>query len=73
MNKTCTEACNQLKRWNSLQDEWDDNKSRYIEEQYIDPMQNVLTHISEKLHEINYFINDIEEKINTIKEGSGYG
>lgn len=73
MRKTCSEAHSQLQRWNSIRSEWEDNKSREIEVDYIDPMQSVLTHMIEKLCEINSFIDDIEERINGIKEENSYG
>ena len=73
MRKTCSEAHSQLQRWNSIRSEWEDNKSREIEADYIDPMQYVLTHMDEKLCEINSFIDDTEEKINEIKEENSYG
>lgn len=73
MRKTCSEAHNQLQRWNSIRSEWEDKKSREIEVDYIDPMQSVLTHMSEKLFEINNFIDGTEEKINDIKEENCYG
>lgn len=73
MRKTCSEAHSQLQRWNSIRSEWEDNKSREIEVDYIDPMQSVLTHMTEKLCEINSFIGDIEERINGIKEENSYG
>lgn len=73
MRKTCSEAHSQLQRWNSIRSEWEDNKSREIEVDYIDPMQSVLTHMTEKLCEINSFIDDIEERINEIKEENSYG
>lgn len=73
MSKTCSEAHSQLQRWNSIRREWEDNKSREIEVDYIEPMQSVLTHMDEKLCEINSFINDTEEKISKIKEENGYG
>ncbi len=73
MRKTCSEAHSQLQRWNSIRSEWEDNKSREIEADYIDPMQIVLTHMDEKLSEINSFIDDTEGKINEIKEENSYG
>ena len=73
MRKTCSEAHNQLRRWNSIRSEWEDKKSREIETDYIDPMQSVLTYMSEKLSEINSFIDETEGKINDIKEGNCYG
>ena len=73
MRKTCSEAHSQLQRWNSIRSEWEDNKSREIEVDYINPMQSVLTHMTEKLGEINSFIDDIEERINGIKEENSYG
>lgn len=41
MRKTCSEAHSQLQRWNSIRSEWEDNKSREIEADYIDPIQSV--------------------------------
>lgn len=73
MRKTCSEAHSQLQRWNLIRSEWEDNKSREIEADYIDPMQSVLTHMNEKLYEINSFIDGTEEKINEIKEENSYG
>lgn len=73
MRKTCSEAHNQLQRWNSIRSEWEDKKSREIEADYIDPLQSVLTHMSEKLFEIDCFINETEAKINDIKEENCYG
>ncbi len=73
MRKTCSEANSQLQRWNSIRSEWEDNKSREIEADYIDPIQGVLTYMDEKLCEINGFIDDTEEKINEIKEENSYG
>ena len=73
MRNTCSEAHSQLQKWNSIRSEWEDNKSREIEIDYIDPMQSVLTHMNEKLCEINSFIDGTEEKISEIKEGNGYG
>ena len=73
MRKTCSEAHNQLQRWNAIRSEWEDKKSREIEADYIGPMQNVLTHMSEKLFEINSFIDETEERINDIKEENCYG
>jgi hypothetical protein len=73
MRKTCSEANSQLQRWNSIRSEWEDNKSREIEADYIDPIQSVLTYMDEKLCEINGFIDDTEEKINEIKEENSYG
>lgn len=73
MRKTCSEAHNQLQRWNIIRSEWEDKKSREIEVDYIDPMQSILTHMSEKLFEINSFIDETEERINDIKEENCYG
>ena len=73
MRKTCSEAHSQLQRWNSIRSEWEDNKSREIEADYIDPIQSVLPYMNEKLYEINGFIDDTEEKINRIKEEDCYG
>ena len=73
MRKTCPEAHSQLQRWNSIRSEWEDNKSREIEADYIDPIQSILTYMNEKLYEINGFIDDTEEKINRIKEENCYG
>ena len=73
MRKTCSEAHCQFQRWNSIRSEWDDNKSREIEADYIDPMQRVLSHMSDKLCEINSFIDDTEEQISRIKEEKSYG
>lgn len=73
MRKTCSEAHSQLQRWNSIRSEWEDNKSREIEADYIDPIQSILTYMNEKLYEINGFIDDTEEKINRIKEEDCYG
>ena len=73
MRKTCSEAHSQLQRWNSIRSEWEDNKSREIEADYIDHIQSVLTYMDEKLCEINSFIDDTEEKINEIKEVNSYG
>ena len=73
MKKSCTEAHDQLQRWNSIRSEWEDNKSREIENDYINPMQSVLTHMDEKLWEIDSFIDETEEKINDIKEENYYG
>ncbi len=73
MRKTCSEAHNQLQRWNTIRSEWEDKKSREIEADYLDPMQNVLTLMSKKLFEINNFIDETEEKINDIKEENCYG
>mgnify|MGYP000724967701 FL=1 len=73
MRKTCSEAHSQLQRWNSIRSEWEDNKSREIEADYIDPIQSILTYMNEKLYEINGFIDDTEEKINRIKEENCYG
>lgn len=73
MRKICSEAHSQLQRWNSIRSEWEDNKSREIEADYIDPIQSVLTYMDEKLCEINSFIDDTEEKINEIKEVNSYG
>lgn len=39
MRKTCSEAHNQLQRWNSIRNEWEDKKSREIEADYIGPMR----------------------------------
>ncbi len=73
MRKTCSEAHNQLQRWNTIRSEWEDKKSREIEADYLDPMQNLLTLLSKKLFEINSFIDETEEKINDIKEENCYG
>ena len=73
MRKTCSEAHSQLQRWNSIRSEWEDNKSREIEADYIDPIQSILSYMNEKLYEINGFIDDTEEKINDIKEENCYG
>lgn len=73
MRKTCSEAHSQIQRWNSIRSEWEDNKSREIEADYIDPIQSVLTYMGEKLCEINSFIDNTEEKINEIKEVNSYG
>ena len=73
MRKTCSEAHNQLQKWNSIRSEWEDDKSREIETDYIDPMQSVLAQMNDKLCEINLFINDTEEKINEIREENCYG
>ena len=73
MRKTCSEVHNQLQRWNKIRSEWEDNKSREIETEYIDPMQTVLTNISEKLYEINSFIDETESKIEDIKKENIYG
>lgn len=73
MRKTCSEAHSQLQRWNSIRSEWDDNKSREIEADYIDSMQGVLSYMSDKLCEINSFIDDTEEQISRIKEENSYG
>lgn len=73
MRKTCSEAHNQLQRWNTIRSEWEDKKSREIEADYLDPMQNILTLMSKKLFEINNFIDETEEKINDIKEENCYG
>lgn len=73
MRKTCSEAHNQLQRWNTIRSEWEDKKSREIEADYLDPMQNILTLMSKKLFEINSFIDETEEKINDIKEENCYG
>ena len=73
MRKTCSEAHSQLQRWNSIRSEWEDNKSREIEADYIDPIQSILTYMNEKLYEINGFIDDTEEKINRIKGDNCYG
>lgn len=73
MRKTCSEAHNQLQRWNTIRSEWEDKKSREIEADYLDPMQNLLTLLSEKFLEINSFIDETEEKINDIKEENCYG
>lgn len=73
MRKTCSEAHSQLQRWNSVRSEWEDKKTREIEADYIDPIQGVLTNMDEKLCEINSFIDDIEEKLNEIKEENRYG
>ena len=70
MRKTCSEAHSQLQRWNSIRSEWEDNKSREIEADYIDPIQSVLTYMDEKLCELNSFIDDTEEKIHKNKEHS---
>ena len=73
MRKTCSEAHNQLQRWNTIRSEWEDKKSREIEADYLDPMQNLLTLLRKKLFEINSFIDETEEKINDIKEENCYG
>ena len=73
MRNTCLKAHNQLQKWNSVCSEWEDKKSREIEADYIDPMQSILTHMSEKLCEINSFIDETEEKISDIKEENTYG
>ncbi len=73
MKNTCSEAHHQLQKWNSIRSEWEDNKSREIDADYIEPIQNVLTHMNDKLQEINSFIDDTEGKINEIKEGNNYG
>lgn len=70
---TCSEAHNQLKRWNAIRSEWEDDKSAEIETEYINPMQTVLTHMNEKMYEINSFISETESKIEDIKEESIYG
>ncbi len=73
MRKTCLEAHNQLQRWNSIRTEWEDKKSLEIEADYIGPMQSVLTCMSEKLCEINSFIDETEDRIKEIKEENSYG
>ena len=73
MRKTCSEAHSQLQRWNSIRSEWEDNKSREIETDYIDPMQSVLTQMNDKLCEINTYIDETEEKTKEIKEENSYG
>ena len=73
MRNTCTEAHNQLQRWNSIKSEWEDQKKDEVEVEYIEPMQILLTHIDEKMCKINYFISETEGKIQDIKEGNGYG
>lgn len=56
-----------------IRSEWEDNKSREIETEFLDSMQTVLTHMSEKLYEINSFIDETESKIEDIKEENIYG
>lgn len=73
MRKTCAEAVNQLRKWNGISDEWNDNKRRDIETEYIDPMQVVLDQINEKCFEVDAFITETEERINEIKEDIHYG
>ncbi len=73
MRRTCSDAHSQLQRWNAIRSEWEDNKSREIETDYIDPMQSLLTHMNEKLYEINSFIDETEGKISEIKEGNNHG
>lgn len=73
MRKTCSEAHDQLQKWNTIRSEWEDNKSRKIESDFIDPMQMVLTHMNEKLDDINSFIDETESKIEDIKEENSYG
>lgn len=73
MRNASTEAHNQLKRWNIIRSEWDDQKTDEVENEYIEPMQMLLTYIDEMLCEINFFISETEEKMKDIKEDNSYG
>ena len=69
---TCLDAHNQLQRWNSIRNEWNDKKFDAVEIDCIEPLQRVLSGMDSKLCEITSFINDTEEKSRRIEE-DGYG
>ena len=65
---TCMDAYNQLLRWNSIRNEWNDKKLNVVEKDCIEPLQRVLSGMNDKLCEITSFISDTEEKVRRIEE-----
>jgi len=68
MRNNSTKAHDQLMKWNNIRNEWNDKKLNEIETDYINPMQNLLILINEKIDEIYDFISITEDKLNNIKE-----
>ena len=73
MIRSCVDASNQLRLWDSIRSEWSDRKKEEVEENYIGPLQKLLILLDEKNDEIDFFIAETEEKIQEIKEVAFYG
>lgn len=72
MQVDCTDAHEQLQKWNGIRSEWNDKKAEQAEDEYIAPMQLLLTQMEETLCEIHWFLRKTEEKVREIKEENIY-
>lgn len=56
-----------LRRWGQIKQHWNDKKSKQIEQNYLEPLEDYTRAIRGKVSEVYSFITSIENRLNQIE------